>query len=213
MRANGVASRRVGGQDPIDVAGRIESIRRRVSAVEEDLDDLALSLTGPRPTSPDPHDPHTPSHDGAAGPIADGAPSGGDDPNSFHTRGASEACIVGKTERDAMVFRIDGAEITLKPALAALLIALAADDGRADGPYVPWKTYDEIAAHLTRITSRAYKRKGTITEYISRLRKSFEKAGLPRSLIRTRRGVGARFLLRRGGAANLGEMIAADDGR
>ncbi|MBN1421523.1 MAG: helix-turn-helix domain-containing protein [Planctomycetes bacterium] len=187
----------------------LEEIRSRLSQVEEDLDGVIWTLAGQHSASRTPEESHVRPPESRAGPLPTGTPSSvGSDPNFTITRGVTMPESKPDGDPDASRFVIAGRVVDLPHLPAALLRILLVDDPSAPGPFLPWKKYEDIAAVLEGMTSRSYKRRGTITQLVWRLRKLFEKAGLPRTLIQTRRGRGVRFFLRRGGATDAADSQA-----
>jgi len=111
--------------------------------------------------------------------------------------GASSLEIKARPDGMATV-RIDGGkQFTLPPMLADLITALSIDNGKADDPFVGWKSIKEVAEYLTKQTGRPVSKRA-ITQNLYRLRKElFDRGGVNPYLVQTNRRRGMRFALRR----------------
>ena len=93
---------------------------------------------------------------------------------------------------------IDDVPLVLKPHLGALFIALAEDAGVSDDEGVGFKTLDELAAHMAKLTGGRVLPGTTINKYIHKLReKLLALVGLPSDVIQSRHGFGRRLAIKR----------------
>jgi hypothetical protein len=82
---------------------------------------------------------------------------------------------------------INGAWLSLKPHLAALFIALAEDSGVAEDEGVGFKTLDELALRMAKLTGGRILPGTTVNKYIHKLRQKFlDIAELPSDVIQSR---------------------------
>lgn len=94
--------------------------------------------------------------------------------------------------------RVDGGkQFTLPPTLADLLHVLATSGGTSEDDLVGWKTTDEVAILLGKLSGRRFTRHG-VAQNVHRLRRELlERGGANPFLIQTNRRRGLRFALRR----------------
>jgi hypothetical protein len=178
------------------LARRQESLRRRLSKLEEDADSLALDLTslaeevdgGIVAWAADRPQPLAPAASGAEARAA--------------LRRTAETGVVSvrlapRSDGSADVAVDEGASFLLPPTLADLLSILASTRNTDPGDgLVGWKTIDEIARLLEKKSGRSFS-VHAVTQQIYRLRRElFERGGINPWLVQTNRRLGARFALR-----------------
>jgi hypothetical protein len=111
--------------------------------------------------------------------------------------GARSVKITPLTNGAARI-QIDGRpEISLPPAVAALLQILKADFGPQTDQMVGWKTIADIKQALLKRTGGAFTDRAA-KQLVYRLRRKFEEHGENKFLIQSRRKLGYRIALRRG---------------
>lgn len=178
------------------LARRQETLRRRMSRLEEAADALALDLAALADELDD------------GGPVATAADRPGaplrrrnadtrDALRRTAEAGAASLLIAPRSDGSADVRIDDGKSFTLSPALADLLSILAADRGEeTDRGIVGWKTLDEVGRLLEKKTGRSFTAHA-VTQQIYRLRREiFERGRANPWLVQTNRRAGTRFALR-----------------
>jgi hypothetical protein len=96
-----------------------------------------------------------------------------------------------------VIVTLDNAkQVTLPPALAALIAILAADEGTSPDHLVAWKSFDRLAELLEKLLGRQFSAHA-LSQLLWRLRESLDAADLDRDLIESLPGLGARLRLKR----------------
>jgi hypothetical protein len=190
------------------LARRQESLRRRISKLEEDADSLALDLANL-------------ADDLEGQPVATVSDSRRGDRRSGHDAraalqhtaeaGVGSVRMLPRSDGSADVLVDGGKQFTLPPTLADLLAILTTSRGwePRDG-LVGWKTLDDIARLLEKKSGRTFTLHA-VTQQVYRLRREiFERGGVNPWLVQTNRRLGVRFALRLSPAQGLEIARGAD---